>query len=244
MVSDHRREELRGLETTIGFEFKDIELLNQALTHRSYVYESEEDDVSQNERMEFLGDVVLSLSVSEYIYHTYPDYVEGELAKIRAVVVSKHILAQRARAINLGQYLLLGKGEEMTGGRDRDSIMVDAFEAVIGALFLDQGMEPANVFVLNQLKEEIEVVNRDEGMRDYKTILQEYSQNRFKALPHYEVVVVKGPDHRQTFEMSVSLKGELWGKGKGKSKKEAEQRAAYEAIRKLEEEDQETGGKK
>lgn len=237
MVSDTRREELRSLEAAIGVEFKNIELLNQAVTHRSYVYEVEDNNVNQNERMEFLGDVVLSLIVSEYLYDSYPDYVEGELAKIRAIIVSKHVLSQRARAINLGQYLLLGKGEEMTGGRERDSILVDAFEAVIGALFLDQGIEPTRVFVMSQVKEEIEVVDRNEGLRDYKTLLQEYTQNRFKTLPHYEVVVVKGPDHRQIFEMSVSLAGELWGKGKGKSKKEAEQRAAYEALRKLEEED-------
>lgn len=224
---------LRSFEESFGVRFNDLKLLNQALTHSSYLYEKKKGGIVQNERLEFLGDVVLGLVVSEYIYDYYPDYREGELAKIRAVVVSRPILARIAKSRGVGEFLLLGKGEELTGGRKRNSILADAFEAIVGAIYLDSGLSVAREFVLSLLKEEIELANRDESVRDYKTVLQEFTQDRYKVLPAYGVTRVLGPDHKRSFEVDVIIKDKVFGKGRGKSKKEAEQDAAYKALNRL-----------
>jgi len=229
MIDEDRLKQLEELEEKLGARFNNKDLLNQALTHTSYAYEAEKGTL-QNERLEFLGDVVLSLAVSEYIYEKYPEYPEGELAKIRAMVVSRTMLAQLARILSLGEFILLGKGEERTGGRKRGSILADTFEAVLGAMYLDMGFEPARKFILEQLTEEIESISTHEYVRDYKTQFQEYTQRKNKCLPVYKLVRVRGPDHRQFFEITVSVKGTVIAAGEGANKKEAEQNAAYHAI--------------
>lgn len=228
-----RIEALGSFEESIGVRFNNITLLSQALTHSSYVYEKEKRGITQNERLEFLGDVVLSLVVSEYIYNYYPQHLEGDLAKIRAVVVSRKVLARIAKSVGVGELLLLGKGEELTGGRKRNSILANTFEAIVGAIYLDAGLSVAGRFILSLLKEEIELANRNESIRDYKTFLQEFTQERYKMLPTYEVTRALGPDHRKSFEVNCIVKGDVFGKGRGKSKKEAEQDAAYNALKKL-----------
>lgn len=239
MITKAREKKLHALEKEIGFEFKNLEFLNQALTHSSHVYELNKEGGISNERLEFLGDAVLSLIVSEHIHNQYPEYTEGALAKMRAAVVSRPVLAKHSRIINLGNYLLLGKGEEATGGRERESILADTFEAAIGAMYLDQGLRKVGRFVLDQLREEIILVEKNRHIRDTKTLLQEFTQDEFKTLPKYEVVKVSGPDHKQVFRVAVSIKGKVYGNGKGGSKKEAEQSAAKEALKRLKKIDKE-----
>jgi ribonuclease-3 len=233
-MKESRRQQLIELQNALGIKFNDLRILNQSLTHTSYAYELEGNNgLFQNERLEFLGDVVLGLIVSEYIYHKYPDYMEGDLAKIRAKVVSRPILTKRAKLLNLGKYLLLGKGEEMTGGRSRHSILADTFEALIGAIYLDSGLEKSRDFILSQLKEDIEKITYNVQVQDYKTDFQEFTQKKFRTLPFYKVINKEGPDHNRTFEIAVMVKGKVWGIGKGGSKKEAEQRAAFYALQKV-----------
>jgi ribonuclease-3 len=235
-----RLKQLEEFERIIDVKFHDKKLLNQSLTHSSYAYESDKASI-QNERLEFLGDVVLSLAVSEYIYHKYPDYPEGELAKTRAMVVSRSMLAQRAKLLSLGDYLLLGKGEEQTGGRERNSILADTFEALVGAMYLDRGFEVSREFILKQLAGEIEMISKHDYIQDYKTQLQEYTQRRFKCLPVYKLVRVRGPDHQQYFEVTVSVKGNILAAGEGTNKKEAEQNAAYHALQIIRKEQKKEG---
>ncbi|MEW6096692.1 MAG: ribonuclease III [bacterium] len=236
-MNESRRQQLKELQSALGVEFNDIRILNQSLTHTSYAYElNGNNGVFHNERLEFLGDVVLGLIISEYIYKKYPDYMEGELAKIRAKVVSRPILAKGSKHLNLGEYLLLGKGEEITGGRSRHSILANTFEAVIGAIYLDSGLEKARYFILEQFSEEIEKIIYNVHVQDYKTDFQEFTQKKFRTLPLYKVISKEGPDHNRIFEVAVIVKGKTWGTGKGKSKKEAEQKAAFFALQQLKEE--------
>jgi ribonuclease-3 len=236
VVDASRIASLKDLEKNLNINFNRIELLSEALTHTSYAYEVDDKNIKHNERLEFLGDSVLSLIISEYIFEKYPDRLEGELAKIRAAVVSRSTLTNCAKRLNLGKYLQLGRGEELTGGRKRESILADAFEAIIGALYLDSGFEVTKGFVIEWLKDEIERSSRNECTRDYKTMLQEWTQSKYKILPQYKVLKVKGPDHKQIFEVCVSIKGKVLGHGTGRSKKEAEQQAASKALKRLENE--------
>ncbi|MDI6785435.1 MAG: ribonuclease III [bacterium] len=234
-IDTKRKKELRDLEKKIKYNFKNKEILNVALTHSSYAYEKNSKNNEQNERLEFLGDVVLSLIVSDYIYHLYPKKPEGELAKIRASLVNKTILAKIAKEMDIGQYLLLGKGEELTGGRRRSSILANTIEAAIGAIYLDRGIKEAWKFVISQLKGDIELLEKDDRYSiDSKTLLQEITQETFKVLPEYKVVRIKGPDHRRSYEVDVLINGKVSGFGAGRSKKEAEQKAALMAIEKFE----------
>lgn len=236
-MDESRIQQLKELQSIIGVAFNDLDMLNQSLTHTSYAYElNGNNNISQNERLEFLGDVVLSLIVSEYIYQKYPHYMEGDLAKIRAKVVSSPILAKLAKHLNLGHYLLLGKGEEMTGGRTRHSILADTFEAIIGAIYLDLGLETSRSFILTQITEEIEKITSNVYVQDYKTDLQEFTQKKFKLLPIYKVIKREGPEHKRIFEIAVVIKGKIWGVGRGGSKKEAEQKAAFYALQQVESE--------
>ncbi|MFH1562828.1 MAG: ribonuclease III [Nitrospirota bacterium] len=232
IMNEARIQQLKEMQDALGLEFKNLDLLNQSLTHTSYAYElsDRENGMLQNERMEFLGDVVLGLIVSEYIYKKYPDYMEGDLAKIRAKVVSRPILAKRAKYLELGKYLLLGKGEEMTGGRNRHSILADTMEALMGAIYLDSGLEKSRYFVLAQFEEEIEKITENVHVQDYKTDFQEFTQKKFRTLPFYKVINREGPDHNRIFEIAVMVKGKTWGVGKGGSKKEAQQQAAFFAL--------------
>ncbi|MDI9475956.1 MAG: ribonuclease III [Natronincolaceae bacterium] len=225
-----RLEQLEEFQDIIGYRFRNTGIINEALTHSSYSNEYRGKYTYNNERLEFLGDSVLSTVVSEYIYLKYDNLPEGELTKVRANVVCGPSLAHQAKSIGLGRYLLLGKGEEITGGRDRISILADTFEAVIGALYLDGGIETARKFILNMLEDSIKLASRGNLFRDYKTDLQELLQSKFDDKISYRVVNETGPDHDKTFEIEVVLGDKVLGRGRGKSKKEAEQNAAKKAL--------------
>lgn len=232
--NDERLKILNELQEKIEYKFKDMKLLYWALTHSSYANEHKKQKITYNERLEFLGDSVLGLVVSEYIFVKYPRYPEGDLTKLRATVVCEPSLSYLAKNINLGKYLMLGKGEEATGGRERVSILADAFEALIGAIYLDGGIENAKVFVLKYLSPIIEnAVNGVELFIDYKTHLQELLQKTTKSKIEYAVILEEGPDHNKIFHTEVTLDGEVLGKGIGRSKKEAEQNAAKSALDKM-----------
>lgn len=236
-IDKEREKELKNLEKKIKYNFKNKDILDLSLTHSSHAYEKGSENTEQNERLEFLGDAVLSLIISDYIYYRYPKRPEGELAKIRASLVNKAILAKIAKELDIGQYLLLGKGEESTGGRKRNSILANTVEAIIGAIYLDKGIKEARKFIILQLEKDIDQLERDSKYNiDSKTLLQEITQEKFKVLPEYRVVRIKGPDHKRLYEIDVLIKDKVFGFGVGRSKKEAEQKAALMAIEKLEKE--------
>ncbi|HEV7886337.1 MAG TPA: ribonuclease III [Acidimicrobiales bacterium] len=214
----------------LGRRFEDPDLLPRALAHRSWCAETSGE--ASNERLEFLGDAVLQLVVTAHIFNTYPDLPEGELAKVRASVVSSAALAEVAAGLDLGHSLLLGKGEDQSGGREKPSILADAMEAVIGALYLDGGWEAADEFVMGLLGERIAEAAAGPGGQDFKTRLQELAARSFDELPRYEVVD-EGPDHAKRFYATVSVAGEVRGRGEGRSKKQAEQAAARLAWEEL-----------
>lgn len=231
MKKNNRERTMRQLQNELNFIFKDITLLNGALTHSSYANEHRKSNMIHNERLEFLGDSVLNLAVSDYIYKKYPYYPEGNLTKIRATVVCESALALIAKKIKLGNYLLLGKGEEATGGRNRDSILADALEALIGAMYLDKGFRDAQKFVIRLLEREIiEASKKGELFIDYKTKLQETLQRNRKAGIEYKIVKEEGPDHDKKFHILALIDEEEFGRGYGRSKKEAEQMAAKEVL--------------
>ena len=229
--SENRMQELRSMQDQINFEFSDLKLLNKALTHRSYANEKGK-NLKHNERLEFLGDSVLDILVSDFLVHKYCDFDEGILSKIRAAVVNESCLAKLAKKINLGDYLLLGKGEQISGGKNKPSILADAFEALVGAVFRDGRLDAASNIFLPLFIEEIEKTAKSWSFRDFKSDLQEYTQNKLVCIPSYKVVKETGPDHAKEFEVVVMIKNKIQGKGLGKSKKEAEQAAAKIAIEK------------
>ncbi|MGC1456550.1 MAG: ribonuclease III [Nitrospirota bacterium] len=224
---------LSDIPQRIGHAFKDTELLERALTHKSYANENKVP--YHNERMEFLGDAVLGLVISEYLMKTCPDSTEGDLSRLRAAVVSEPALAAVSRRIGLGDYLLLGKGEDQTGGRNKDSLLADCLEALIAAVYLDAGKDAAESLIIRFFEDVIKKTSASGGSLDYKTELQERCQDQLKQLPEYRIVSETGPDHQKQFEMEVWIRGQLAGRGIGKSKKEAEQRAAREALTMLSE---------
>ena len=229
-VPSDRTDEVFPLQKTLGYTFSDIRLLNKALTHKSYVNERSE-LLKHNERFEFLGDSVLDVLVSNYLVSEFSDYAEGTLSKIRAAVVNETCLADLARKIELGKYLLLGKGEDFSGGRNKSSILADAFEAVAGALFRDGGLESASQVFLPLLKCKISNFSHSWGFRDFKSELQEYTQEKWLCTPSYKVMNELGPDHAKKFEVVVMIKNKVIGKGFEKSKKRAEQEAAKVAMK-------------
>ena len=222
-------EPIEVLAEAIGFPAGEISLLRTALTHKSFAHEEKSES---NERLEFLGDAVLGLVVGEYLYRRFPRAREGEMAKIRAQVVSEPILARRSKALGLGRFLRLGRGEAASGGRDRESILADAFEAVAAAFFLAAGLERARAFILGQLEGEIEEAVSGRSFSDFKTLLQEELQEEGEK-PRYEVAREEGPDHGKEFTVVVYAYGRPLGQGRGRSKKEAEQSAAREALANL-----------
>jgi ribonuclease-3 len=222
---------LADIQERIAYQYSDTELLERALTHKSYANENRVP--YHNERMEFLGDAVLNLVVSEYLMKTCPASTEGDLSRLRASVVSEPALAAIAREIGLGRYILLGRGEEQTGGRDKGSLLANCLEALIASIYLDTGKESADAFIIRFFKNIIQKTCTSRGSLDYKTELQELCQERLKQLPEYKVASESGPDHRKQFEVEVWIKGHVNGRGIGRSKKEAEQRAAKEAIVRL-----------
>jgi ribonuclease-3 len=216
------------IQQRISYMFKNAELLERALTHKSYANENRA--LAHNERMEFLGDAVLNLVVTEYLMKTCPDATEGDLSRLRAVVVSEPALASVAREIDLGNYLRLGKGEELTGGRGKDSLLGNSLEALIAAVYLDAGANETNKFVIRLFDDLIKKTCALRNTLDYKTELQELCQERLKQLPEYRIISESGPDHRKQFEVELFIKGVVYGHGTGKNKKEAEQRAARVAL--------------
>lgn len=220
---------LELLEKTIGYQFKDKKLLTQALTHSSYANEKKIGKLGCNERLEFLGDAVLELISSDFLFKKYPGIPEGELTKKRASMVCEPSLAYCAREFGLPDYLLLGKGEDMTGGRNRDSIVSDATEALLGAIYLDGGYEKANGFVQKFILNDME---HKQLFYDSKTILQEIVQETSTNPVEYVLVKEEGPDHDKQFQVEVRVDGIVQGSGVGHTKKAAEQAAAYQAIRK------------
>lgn len=228
-MTKERINELAEFQKIINVEFKKLYILDMALTHSSYT--NEHPSISYyNERLEFLGDSVLSLIVSEYIYNRFENKKEGKLSRIRASVVCESSLADIARKIMINKYIQIGKGEEFTGGRNKDSLLADAFEAVIAAIYLDAGYDTAKNFVLNYLEDKIDVVSNNEIFNDYKSKLQEHLQKNKEYLIKYNIINELGPQHDKVFEVEVQVNGKQIGKGKGKSKKEAEQRAAKQAL--------------
>lgn len=223
---------LTELADSLHLKLKNVQTLNTALIHPTFVFENKNLQLEHNQRLEFLGDAVLDLIVGEYLYKKYPKKPEGELTKIRAAVVCETSLAKVAKRLKLGEKLLLGKGEEITGGRERPSILADAFEAVTAAIYLESGLEEAEKFVIEQLAPEIEEVINS-GFKDYKTMLQELVQKDHDDNVSYTILEESGPDHDKSFVAGVIWKNKLLAKGKGKSKKEAEQQAASRAIQLL-----------
>lgn len=220
---------MKDLQKAIGYQFKNEALLQNALTHSSFAHERKQPE-SCNERLEFLGDSVLSIAVSDYLYHHFPDLPEGELTRIRAASVCEKALFGFAKAIGLGEHLLLSRGEQNTGGRNRPSILADAFEALIAAIYLDGGMEPARAFILSHVVPTLDN-HRRAAFKDYKTMLQEVIQQNPEDRLTYLLVEESGPDHDKVFKYEVHINSNLVGTGIGRSKKEAEQAAAKEALR-------------
>ncbi len=224
------RRDLKELQRKTGYEFKDFSLLKQAMTHSSYANEKNMPKYECNERLEFLGDAVLELTSSEFLFYEHPVMPEGELTKTRASMVCEPSLAFCARDLNLGEYLLLGKGEEVTGGRKRDSVTSDALEALIGAIYIDGGFASAKEFIYRHILKDLE---NKKLFYDSKTILQEIVQANFKEAVTYCLIREEGPDHDKSFCVSVHIGEEEYGIGKGRTKKAAEQEAAYHSILKL-----------
>ena len=225
--------DLNELQEITGYEFRDKELFCRALTHSSYANEHRMAKKQCNERLEFLGDAVLELVSSDFLYHKYPDKPEGELTKIRASIVCEPTLAYCAADIHLGSYLLLGKGEEATGGRERNSVVSDAMEALIGAIYLDGGFASAKEFIHRFILNDIE---HKQLFYDSKTILQEIVQASYEEPLEYEILKEEGPDHNKTFEVRALLGTKEIGRGSGRTKKSAEAVAAYRGLLKLREE--------
>ena len=216
------------LEKNIGYTFKNKGLLENALTHKSFLLR--EKGLKNNERLEFLGDSVLGFAVAQYLYKNYPSLPEGELTKIRSTVVCEKSLFELALRIELGKYIRIGKGEEATGGRERPSILSDAVEAVFAAVYLDSGINEVVELITGLLEDDIKKAVNDHDSKDYKTLFQELVQKDGKKTPEYEIINETGPDHAKVFTAVVKLDGEIAGEGTGKTKKEAEKQAAKNAL--------------
>jgi ribonuclease-3 len=229
-VSDPGPAPVAELAALLEVDVEDLELLERALTHRSWAFEN--GGVEPNERLEFLGDAVLALVVTDELYHADPDAPEGRLAKVRSAAVKTGSLAEIARELGLGRFIKLGRGEASSGGADKDSILADTLEAVIGAVYLDLGFPTAYDLVERLFSSRLAGLAEGDAALDFKTGLQELTAARFEVLPRYEVSD-EGPDHEKTFTASVAVRGEVVGRGVGRNKKEAEQRAAREAYHRL-----------
>lgn len=228
------QKKLKELQKNIGYEFKQEALLRQALTHSSYAHEKNLKELMDNERLEFLGDAVLEVVSSEFLYKNHPEMNEGQMTKLRASLVCEQSLAGCARQLELGKFLLLGNGEDLTGGRERDSILSDAWEALIGAMYLDGGFTSAKEFILKYVLQDIE---HKKLFYDSKTMLQELIQNKYKQTLHYMLLSEEGPDHNKTFTVQAYMDNTPLETGRGRTKKAAEQNAAYQSLLKFEKDD-------
>jgi len=220
-------ESLKALESRLEIRFKDRSILLQALTHRSAAADG---GLSSNERLEFLGDAVVGLVIGEYLYEKYPGYSEGNLAKSKSYIVSETTLAEAAQSLGLDQFVRISAGEDSSGGRKRRSILADAFEALIAAVYLDSGIRSARRVIRKALKDSIKASATDEHRRDFKSALQERTQAKSRLTPIYNILREEGQDHDKTFVAQAVLDGAVLGEGSGKSKKEAEQAAARDAL--------------
>lgn len=220
---------LQKLEDSIGYTFKNKSLLENALTHTSYANEHK---ISSNEKLEFLGDSILEFISSKYIYNNYPKLREGEMTKVRATVVCEDSLHKIAQKHNFSDFLFVGRSEQLHQGNRKVAIMADSVEAVIAAMYFDGGLNEAEKFIVNNLKDEIEIATRNVGIKDHKTILQEKLQEHGNVCIKYEIISESGPDHNKTFVAQVKLDGKVLADGTGKTKKQAEQEAARKALEK------------
>lgn len=234
LFSRSKDQSFEGLEAKLRYRFENKDFLIEALTHRSSLKETGKERNSSYERLEFLGDAVLGLTVSHYLFQNFPDKDEGELTKIKATLVSEANLSRRAKIISLGKYLHLSSEEEKSGGRSRHSILSDSYEALLGAIFLDGGLKAAEKFIQTQLLKSIKETAEDRSFHNYKGELLELLQAEGAGIPKYEVLEEEGPDHQKMFTVGVFSKANRLGTGKGTSKKEAEQKAARIALEKLE----------
>ncbi|MCL1836835.1 MAG: ribonuclease III [Treponema sp.] len=232
MIEPGRKKQLAAFQKTAGFRFKSLELLNLSFVHRSV---SNETSCRQNnERLEFLGDSILGAVCATLLYEKFPEKPEGELAKIKSVAVSEEVLSSVARILQIDTMLLLGKGEDLSGGREKKAILADTLEALIGALYLDSGYRAAFDFISRLFTPEIGRITEKDYLRDYKSLLQELCQRRYRAYPQYRLVKRSGPEHERMFWIEVSVNGTVYGPGSGRSKKSAEQEAARAAWQSLE----------
>ena len=223
---------LLDLEHKLNYYFNDRNLLKNALLHKSLGNERKEYKNQNNERLELLGDAVLDLIVAEYLYKNYKNASEGTIAKLKAMVVSEPILAKISRQIGVGKFLMLSRGEVMSGGRNRESILADSFEAILGAVYIDSNLDEARVFALSHIKQYIDHIEENEDILDFKSILQEYVQKEFRTVPTYELVAERGPDHMKEFEIQVIV-GNYKEKAVARNKKKAEQLSAKALCIKL-----------
>ena len=233
-ISESELLAVEKFQQQFSLQFSDYALLATALKHRSYLNLTSESRINSNERLEFLGDAVLDLVVTHFLYSKFPNKTEGNLSKVKSILVSKPVMADIAVDMSLGELVLMNRGEEKTGGRQRKSILADAFEAIIGAIYLDLGLDEASAFIHKYLLAEYKKILRKSLYRNYKSILLEYAQSNGAGLPEYRVVEEIGPDHAKEFVIVVFIGKERLGEGKGKSKKIAEQEAAKQAVKKLE----------
>ncbi|MBN2075581.1 MAG: ribonuclease III [Dehalococcoidales bacterium] len=225
--------DLNSLQNTLGIKFRDISLLEKSLVHRSYLNENQGIESDSNERLEYLGDAVLGFIVAEKLYKDFPDYDEGRMTRLRSALVRRETLARISKSINLGEYLFLGKGEDISGGRNKSANLACAFEAVIAAVYLDQGMIKTRKMIFRLLEGEWQKAIKKPATTDYKSRLQELIQSREQRIPSYHVTGTSGPDHIKTFDVEVRVGDEVLGSGSGKSKKEAETEAARAALEKI-----------
>ena len=223
---------LLDLEHKLNYYFNDRNLLKNALLHKSLGNERKEYKNQNNERLELLGDAVLDLIVAEYLYKNYKNASEGTIAKLKAMIVSEPILAKISRQIGIGKFLMLSRGEIVSGGRNRESILADSFEAILGAVYIDSNLDEARVFALSHIKQYIDHIEENEDILDFKSILQEYVQKEFKTVPTYELVAERGPDHMKEFEIQVIV-GNYKEKAVARNKKKAEQLSAKALCIKL-----------
>jgi len=224
---------LAGWQETNGLLFNDVNLLRRALTHPSYVNEHPTEGYQDNQRLEFLGDAVLAFVSGEWLYTKFPDATEGQLTRLRAALVRTEMLASFARECYVGDSLFVGKGEEESGGKERDANLCDAFEAIIGALYLDQGLDVVRVFIYPRFETAVADTLRDERDKDAKSRLQEWSQRQLGLTPIYDIVLTQGPDHAKQFTVTVRIGEKIYGEGTGPRKQVAEQAAAMHALESL-----------
>ncbi len=228
-----RPEDYKELYKRLGYRFRDHTLLRQALTHRSFMNEVADPEIEDNEKLEFLGDSVLGLVISDFLYRTFPRFHEGDLSRVKSHVVSEPFLALIAKELDLGSFLLLGKGEAASGGHEKNSLLSDCYEAVIAAVYLDGGIRAAREFLLYCFQERVETLIENQHILDHKSLLQEHAQELFNCIPRYRLRRIIGPDHDKTFEIELRIKQDVFSIGTGKNKKEAEQSAAKAALTKL-----------